>query len=106
VKLLTDLRAVFGEHEKLFSENILERLHAIEESPWGDLRGVPLNARRLAGLLRQYGVGSTQVRIGDKSNKGYRREDLFDAWARYLPSTPAGNMRNTRNSTGTSRSTW
>jgi hypothetical protein len=57
----------------------------IDESPWGDLKGKPLDARRLANILRPYGVESKQVRIGEKSQKGYRRDDLWDVWERYLP---------------------
>ncbi len=84
VRLLADLRLVFGEHDSLFTETILETLIALDESPWGDLRGKPLNALRLAAYLRPYSVSSRQVRIGDRTMKGYRAEDLHDPWGRYL----------------------
>jgi hypothetical protein len=38
----------------------------------------------LSSRLRQYGVKSKVVRIGDKTPRGYAREDLHDAWLRYL----------------------
>ena len=36
-------------------------------------------------MLGNYKVSSTAVRVGDLPRKGYRREDLHDAWLRYLP---------------------
>lgn len=89
VKLLTDLRAIFGDEERVATETILERLHAMEEAPWGDLRGKPLDARGLARRLGAYDVSSTQVKVDGVKFRGYRREDLWDAWTRYLPSPEA-----------------
>lgn len=89
IQLLTDLRAVFGDSPALFTETILERLHALEESPWHNLRGNPLDARGLSSRLGKYEVSSPKtVRVGDKTAKGYKREWLFDIWARYLPPSP------------------
>jgi len=85
VRLLGDLRLIFGNHECLWTTDILLELINIDESPWGDLKGKPLDARRLASLLKPYNITSKQVRIGDKSQKGYTREALWDAWLRYLP---------------------
>ena len=88
IKLLADLRTIFGEEDHLATEDILTRLHRIEESPWGDLRGKPLDARGLAQRLRPYEVKPTTVRILASTPKGYRREDLHDAWVRYLGPPP------------------
>lgn len=82
--LLADLRAVFGAAEALPTETILGKLHGMDESPWGDWYGHPLTARDLARLLRPYGAGPRVVRIGDSTPRGYRAEDLADAWHRYL----------------------
>ena len=49
-----------------------------------DLDGKPLNDRGLASRLRKYGVKPKVVRVGDATPRGYTREDLHDAWARYL----------------------
>lgn len=84
VRLLADLRQVFGDSEMLSTSSIIESLIKIDESPWGDLKGKPLDARRLANFLRPYGVQSKTVRIGDRTAKGYASEDLFDSWTRYL----------------------
>ena len=56
IRLLMDLRTVFGNDDALHTKTILARLIALEESPWGDLRGKPLDdrglAKRPAGILR------------------------------------------------------
>jgi hypothetical protein len=88
VRLLSDLRAVFGDEDRLGTETILERLHAIEEAPWSDLRGRPVDARGLAQRLGGFEIASVKVRIRDRSVRGYRREDLYDAWQRYCPALP------------------
>ena len=85
VRLLADLRIVFDGADEMASKVILSKLSALEESPWADLRGKPLDERGLAVRLRQYGIKSKTVRIGISTPKGYRRADLHDAWARYLP---------------------
>jgi hypothetical protein len=36
-------------------------------------------------MLKEHQVKSHQLRIGEDSRKGYRRADLEDSWARYLP---------------------
>jgi hypothetical protein len=89
VLLLTDLKTVFGIDDKLPTERILTKLHEIEEAPWGDVRGKPLDSRGLARLLRKYGIKSRVVRIGDATHRGYQREDFADAWSRYVPALPA-----------------
>lgn len=92
VQLLADLRTVFGEAESLPTETILKALHSLEESPWGDLRGKPLDARGLAARLRRYEVRSGTVRDGLTTAKGYKRADLWDAWERYLGPPPNGSV--------------
>ena len=84
IQLLYDLQKIFESSRSLFSEHILKLLHTIPESPWGDLRGKPLDARGLSKMLSPYGVSPTNIRVGDIVSKGYRREDLWDAWERYL----------------------
>jgi hypothetical protein len=88
--LLADMRNVFndsayGQSDAMSSKEILEALHRLEESPWKDLRGKPLDERGLAHRLRQYGVKPKTVRIGQSTPKGYTRADLRDVWLRYLP---------------------
>lgn len=85
IRLLADLKTVFGDQDALATEVILSRLHDMDEAPWGDLKGKPLDARALARLLKPYDVESKVVRDGDRTPRGYTRESLWDAWARYLP---------------------
>jgi hypothetical protein len=85
IKLLADLQAVFGVTEVMTTTTILNALHNLPESPWNDLKGKPINDRGLAVRLRQYGIGSKQVRVGEVTLKGYTRSDFFDVWRRYVP---------------------
>jgi len=88
VRLLGDIRSVFeeGGMGRLASVHLVADLNGIEEAPWGDLRGKALDERSLARLLRPYGVRPHQIRVGEKTLKGYERGDFADPWARYLPS--------------------
>lgn len=88
VRLLADLRTVFGDADALTTEHVLDRLHKLDEAPWSDLRGRPLDARRLARLLNGYGVHSCKVKVDGRALQGYRREHLHDPWTRYLPQVP------------------
>lgn len=84
VRLLADLRTVFGSKNAMATSDILAGLIELDEAPWGDLKGKPLDSRRLANLLKPYGVASKNIRMGTGVVKGYAREDLFDAFVRYL----------------------
>ncbi len=84
VRLLGDIREIFGDADQLATETILQRLNDLDEAPWNDLRGKSLEPRRLANYLRPYGIKSKTIRISTSTAKGYTREDLSDAWERYL----------------------
>jgi Protein of unknown function (DUF3631) len=86
LQLLADLKAIFKDAQALHTRTILDKLHELEESPWNDLFGKPLDPRGLSRRLHPYGIKPTDVReTGDGPNlKGYKREDLLDAWTRYL----------------------
>lgn len=85
-RLLADLREVFGDAEKLYTTTILDRLHKLEDAPWSNYYGRQLNSNDLASLLKDYGVKPADVREpGGPNKKGYRRDDLYEAWIRYLP---------------------
>ncbi|MEO5957416.1 MAG: DUF3631 domain-containing protein [Nitrospiraceae bacterium] len=85
VRLLADLRTVFGSIEALSTVDLLLLLINLDESSWGDLRGKPLDSRRLSKLLKPYDIAPKPVRIGTAVSRGYQRTDLHDAWVRYLP---------------------
>ena len=93
LQLLTDLRTAFdyvGAH-LLSSDALIEQLCALDESPWGDLRGKPLDARALARMLKKYDVTPKVIRVGNSTPRGYDRADLEDVWERYLPTSPPGS---------------
>ncbi len=85
VKLLADTRAVFGESPTAFSSDLLHALKALEESPWqeGELKN-GLTLRRLARMLKPFGVRSRTIRGANTIAKGYLREEFERAWGRYL----------------------
>ena len=62
--LLSDLRSIFGLRDAMPTEEILKTLHELEESPWGDLKGKPLDSRGLAQRLKKYAIKSKNVRMG------------------------------------------
>lgn len=84
VKLLADIKEAFGADDHMGTEALLAKLHKLVESPWGDLKGKPLDARGLARRLSPYDIKPTNIRNLADVVKGYRREDLHDAWQRYL----------------------
>jgi len=84
VQLLADLRIIFAGRDALSTEAILTALHKMEERPWNDLRGKPVDARWLSRQLSKYGVKSGTVRFEDSTPKGYKAEDLHDPWTRYV----------------------
>lgn len=95
--LLKDTNNIFEEYKfglkaAMKTEELLDQLLCIDESPWSSyLYGKPLDARGLARLLRPHGIKSKTIRF-DKAieAKGYYKSDFDDAWKRYLPQTPLG----------------
>ena len=90
--VLEDLRSLFAEvgTNRLFSAMICERLGQREDRPWPEFRrGKSITPRQLSKLLQPFGVHPRTVRLGEDTAKGYRLEELQDAFARYLPPLPA-----------------
>lgn len=84
VRLLKDLKAVFGSDRLLYTTTILDRLYKLDESPWADYYGRPFGPRDLSKLLAQYEINSKDVREpGGTNKKGYNADDLHDSWQRY-----------------------
>jgi len=88
IRLLADCRTVFDGHDALSTSELIERLYALEEAPWGEWQ---IRPKRLADLLRPYGIRSCGIRVGDRTPRGYRREDFEGEWRRYLPDLPSQN---------------
>jgi Protein of unknown function (DUF3631) len=103
VRLLSDIRTAFEKDRfsiptAMSSAILVERLIAMEESPWHDLgRGRALDQNGLASRLKDYEIRPrTHRSIG--SVRGYAHSDFLDAWKRYVdppapspenPATPA-----------------
>ncbi|WP_371598928.1 DUF3631 domain-containing protein [Streptomyces sp. NBC_00564] len=95
IRLLTDLRDhVLIGIDKLPTVAILDRLNALDDAPWADLNGKPLDNRRLSRMLGEYvtadgePIASRNIRTAGGVLKGFFAKDLEDAWLRYCP--PAG----------------
>jgi Protein of unknown function (DUF3631) len=110
VRLLADLRDLFARHhtDRLPTTVILTDLRELDEAPWGDLDGKPLDARRLARELRRYGGRPVTFETDVGSAKGYvtygttgsqAQLGLSDAWSRYLL-TAVGNPSKNGNLAG------
>ncbi|MFJ2651161.1 DUF3631 domain-containing protein [Streptomyces sp. NPDC087420] len=95
IRLLTDLRDhVMVGIDRLPTVAILDRLNALDDAPWADLHGKPLDNRRLSKMLTEYMTGdnnpvtSRNIKTAGSVLKGYYAADLHDAWQRYCPPPP------------------
>lgn len=84
--LLNDIRQVFAAQQvdRLATDELLDGLLDLDESPWVDLKGKPLESRKLSFLLKKYEIGPRSLRDGSRVFKGYAASDFADAWGRYL----------------------
>ncbi|MGH3829218.1 MAG: DUF3631 domain-containing protein [Pseudonocardiaceae bacterium] len=91
ILLLADLQEVFTRAgtDRIITADILTALGELEESPWADLHGKPLDSRRLSRELARYGIKPKNLRLpAGGVVKGYRtdgEDGLADVWSRYLP---------------------
>ena len=94
-RLLRDLKAIWDRREAkregkpvigIATHDLIRSLVAIEEAPWGDYYGRgSIDPHDIANLLRHYGIGPKNIKFTDGSvRKGYRRDDMYAAWDRYL----------------------
>ncbi|MFE3647705.1 DUF3631 domain-containing protein [Streptomyces sp. NPDC059152] len=95
IRLLADLRDhVLVGIDRLPTVAILDRLNALDDAPWADLHGKPLDNRRLSRMLAEYmtadnePITSRNIKTVGSVLKGYYAADLLDAWARYCPPPP------------------
>jgi putative DNA primase/helicase len=85
---LEDIRTIFAEagHTRLFSEEVIERLHQIDDRPWPEYgrQRKPITKVQLSRLLKPFKINSATVWRDEHSAKGYKIEQFHDAFARYL----------------------
>lgn len=92
VRLLSDIKTIFSGANRLFSDDIVEALKNIPESPWADWgRGKGLSTNQLARLLKPFKITSKTLRIGEDRLKGYECSAFQDAFRRYL--SPDGGFQ-------------
>lgn len=97
IRLLTDLRDhVMAGIDRMPTVAILDRLCALDEAPWADMGGRPLDSRGLSKMLGEYmttdnaPVKARNIKSAGAVLKGYYALDLHDAWQRYCPPPPSG----------------
>ncbi|MDT0427450.1 DUF3631 domain-containing protein [Streptomyces salyersiae] len=97
IRLLTDLRDhVMAGIDRMPTVAILDRLCALDEAPWADMSGRPLDSRGLSKMLGEYmtedntPVKARNIKSAGAVLKGYYAADLYDAWQRYCPPPPSG----------------
>ncbi|GIH11797.1 hypothetical protein Rhe02_98640 [Rhizocola hellebori] len=105
IRLLADLRRIFGNAERMSTSDILQALVNLPESPWADLGGKPIDSVRLAKALKPYEVSPSVFKDTGASIRGYTtypvegREassaGLADAWSRYLSPNSATRAEGT-----------
>jgi hypothetical protein len=81
--LLRDIKTVWPMcEEKCETTVLLERVNALEESPWQEHQ---LSARKLARMLKPFEIEPRTLRFGEKRTaKGYLYAQVQDALERYL----------------------
>lgn len=92
--LLRDIQTAFSAAgNRLQTGELIERLAAIEESPWGDWRGKPISPQALSKLLRPYRIRTMPVWVEGETVRGYKLEQFDDAFSRVLGVRGARNVR-------------
>jgi hypothetical protein len=89
VLLLAAMRHAIGDRANIATDELLTAINVNAELPfggWHDGRGV--GPHFLAKHLGAYKIKPKSIRVGDKTPRGYAREDCEDAWSRYLRPSP------------------
>jgi putative DNA primase/helicase len=78
-QLLHDIKDILGSRDWITSNALIARLSA---KVW------IMNGKKLATMLKPYGVEPKQMRRGDRIERGYLAADFEDAFSRYVPDVP------------------
>jgi putative DNA primase/helicase len=91
-RLWQDIRAAFGDLDKMTSKELCEALAADETSPWAawGRQEKPITQNQLARFLRPYEITPGTIKLASgKTAKGYHRHALDDAFVRYATKPPS-----------------
>ena len=89
VLLLDDFKRLFEDRgvDRLSSAEIVAALLETGDRPWPEWRhDEALTKRRLARLLKPFGIAPKALWINDRTQRGYDRTDFEDTFSRYLGS--------------------
>ena len=88
IMLLDDINVILnGEYplEKISSKDLVLELTHSEDRPWCEWKkGKPMTQNSLAKQLKNFGIKSKKMRVGDENIRGYERSDFDDAFNRYI----------------------
>ena len=85
-KLLAAMRHAFGSDDRVTSADLVDRLNGDADTGYGEWNdGKGIRPADVARYLKPYRIRPATIRVGEKTPKGYLRESLEPAWARYLP---------------------
>lgn len=83
--LLSDVRSVWTPgRQNMTTASLMDALVRLPESAWAEPEH-KLTPKKLAGMLRPFGIEPRQVRVGGGTGKGYLLADFEAAYSRYLP---------------------
>lgn len=78
-KLLRDLLTVINGDKNILSTVAVDKLKALDLSPWRKYRGDGLTSIKMADMLSRFGVSPCAIRQGKNVGKGYKKEDVEEA---------------------------
>ncbi len=88
VRLLRDIRQVFSESGigRMRSKELVQALCKLADGRWPEAHrgGRAITETWLAGRLREFGIRSHTMRVGEQVGRGYDVADFGEAFARYL----------------------
>jgi putative DNA primase/helicase len=89
IELLSDIREIFADRDKVSTADLIMLLCNDEEKPWVTFnQGKPITPRQVARRLREYGIHSHTIRNGVDTAKGYIIDQFTESFSRYLSCTP------------------
>lgn len=88
IELLSDIREIIEcrQADRITTADLIATLCRDDEKPWATYnRGQTITPRQIASRLREFGIVSHTIRVGNVTAKGYQFLQFADAFERYLP---------------------